>query len=170
MNSMHLSTTTTEHYNYGGAVTRTPAASIQKRRAVTHSSIKRGRWERWEKVAFLKGLRKYGKGKWKLIGSLIPTRTTVQVKTHAQVVLKRVANGENIFESLYYADDDSTDLSASSVVGTTSQLTPWSSPKKTSTIMASKPRKALHMTPDNRDVAAAEVLANLHAPAYNYAC
>jgi ketosteroid isomerase-like protein len=39
-----------------------------------HSEKKSGRWEKWEQIAFLKGLRKHGKGKWKLIRSKIKTR------------------------------------------------------------------------------------------------
>lgn len=34
---------------------------------------------------------------------MIPTRSTVQVKTHAQMVMKRVAAGDNAF-SEYYLD------------------------------------------------------------------
>lgn len=33
-----------------------------------------GRWERWEKFEFLRGLRRHGEGKWKKIGENIPTR------------------------------------------------------------------------------------------------
>jgi hypothetical protein len=33
-----------------------------------------GRWEQWERFAFLRGLRMYGRGKWKKISKLIPTR------------------------------------------------------------------------------------------------
>jgi hypothetical protein len=33
-----------------------------------------GRWTFEEKILFLKGLRRYGRGKWKKIGSLLPTR------------------------------------------------------------------------------------------------
>ena len=35
---------------------------------------KRGRWENWECTLFLDGLKKYGKGNWKKIALLIPTR------------------------------------------------------------------------------------------------
>ena len=41
-----------------------------------------------------------GKGKWKEIATLIPTRSTVQVKTHAQMVMKRVEAGEDVFEKM----------------------------------------------------------------------
>ena len=33
-----------------------------------------GRWEQFERHAFLRGLRYHGKGKWKAIASYIPTR------------------------------------------------------------------------------------------------
>lgn len=33
-----------------------------------------GRWEPWEKLEFLRGLRRHGKGHWKKIGEAIPTR------------------------------------------------------------------------------------------------
>ena len=38
-----------------------------------------------------------GRGKWKEIATLIPTRSTIQVKTHAQMVTKRQEMGEDIF-------------------------------------------------------------------------
>lgn len=40
----------------------------------TDPSKNRGHWTNEEKVAFLNGLRKYGKGKWSKIASEIPTR------------------------------------------------------------------------------------------------
>lgn len=63
----------------------------------TNIPHKIGRWEKWECVLFLNGLKEYGKGKWKQIAKLIPTRTTIQVKTHAQMVLKRLECGENVY-------------------------------------------------------------------------
>lgn len=33
-----------------------------------------GRWEKHERMAFLRGFRRYGKGKWKQIGAMIPSR------------------------------------------------------------------------------------------------
>jgi hypothetical protein len=33
-----------------------------------------GRWEKWEHKAFLEGLKIHGKGNWKLISTMIPTR------------------------------------------------------------------------------------------------
>ena len=38
-----------------------------------------------------------GRGKWKEIATLIPTRSTIQVKTHAQIIMKRQEMGEDIF-------------------------------------------------------------------------
>lgn len=108
--------------------------------------IKIGRWERWEKRAFLEGLRKYGQGKWKKISDLIPTRTPVQVKTHAQQILRKIASGETTVFELLESDD-------STVTSLTSEATDW-----TSVV----PTKTLHMTPDNKDVDAANILADLH--------
>jgi hypothetical protein len=87
-----------------------------------------GRWEKFERMAFLKGLRQHGRGHWKLISTGIPTRyesrerkasfhmylccclshlrvpchrrNTIQVKTHAQVVLKKHDEGFDIFQEL----------------------------------------------------------------------
>ena len=41
-----------------------------------------------------------GKGKWKEIATMIPTRSTIQVKTHAQQIIKRVEAGEDIYAYL----------------------------------------------------------------------
>lgn len=74
-----------------------------------------GRWSLDEKVLFLYGLQKYGKGRWKKIRTYIPSRyvpalfiqhslsctsSLVQIKSHAQKVLKRLDSGENIFRRL----------------------------------------------------------------------
>ncbi|GMH95465.1 hypothetical protein TL16_g13166, partial [Triparma laevis f. inornata] len=45
-------------------------------------------------------LRKYGKGQWKCIGREIPTRSLIQIKSHAQKVLKKIDAGENVFKML----------------------------------------------------------------------
>uniref|UniRef100_A0A6V2J0N9 Uncharacterized protein n=1 Tax=Ditylum brightwellii TaxID=49249 RepID=A0A6V2J0N9_9STRA len=76
-----------------------------RKRKIEPSQTKTGRWERSENVAFLRGLKYYGKGKWKQIGALIPTRTTIQVKTHAQMVMKRQEAGEDIFAELEDGDN-----------------------------------------------------------------
>mmetsp|Transcript_23380 Transcript_23380/g.32759 ORF Transcript_23380/g.32759 Transcript_23380/m.32759 type:complete len:337 (+) Transcript_23380:454-1464(+) len=63
-------------------------------------TYKTGRWSIEEKLLFLYGLSKFGKGKWKKIGSLLPTRSLVQIKSHAQKVMKRHEAGEDIFVTL----------------------------------------------------------------------
>mmetsp|Transcript_40666 Transcript_40666/g.85435 ORF Transcript_40666/g.85435 Transcript_40666/m.85435 type:complete len:155 (-) Transcript_40666:144-608(-) len=60
-------------------------------------AVKSGRWTDSERRIFLEGLKKFGRGKWKEIATLIPSRSTVQVKTHAQMVMKRVQQGEDVF-------------------------------------------------------------------------
>ena len=42
-----------------------------------------------------------GRGKWKEIATLIPTRSTVQVKTHAQMIMKRVEAGDDVFAEFH---------------------------------------------------------------------
>ncbi|KAL3789502.1 hypothetical protein HJC23_009738 [Cyclotella cryptica] len=64
------------------------------------SNVKSGRWTQAEKLTFLVGLKKFGRGKWKEIATMIPSRSTIQVKTHAQMVMKRVEEGEDIFDEL----------------------------------------------------------------------
>mmetsp|Transcript_34842 Transcript_34842/g.74271 ORF Transcript_34842/g.74271 Transcript_34842/m.74271 type:complete len:172 (+) Transcript_34842:140-655(+) len=77
-----------------------PRGCKAKRRnkpSVKPGGVKSGRWTDSERRMFLKGLKKFGRGKWKEIATLIPTRSTVQVKTHAQMVMKRVEQGEDVF-------------------------------------------------------------------------
>ncbi|GMI49065.1 hypothetical protein TrCOL_g9978 [Triparma columacea] len=59
-----------------------------------------GRWTFAEQVVFLQGLRTYGKGNWKQIGRDIPTRSLIQIKSHAQKVLKKIDAGEDLYRML----------------------------------------------------------------------
>ena len=79
-------------------------------------------------MAFLRGLRLYGRGNWKKIATLIPTRGTVQTKTHAQTLMKKYAEGENIFRELElfergilseneHEDDDDDDEEDNDIAG-----------------------------------------------------
>jgi hypothetical protein len=78
--------------------------------------------------------------------SICSIRTPVQVKTHAQQILRKIASGETTVFELLESDD-------STVTSLTSEATDW-----TSVV----PTKTLHMTPDNKDVDAANILADLH--------
>jgi hypothetical protein len=40
----------------------------------TRSKQTRGRWTKYEQVAFLRGIKKFGKGKWSKIATAIPSR------------------------------------------------------------------------------------------------
>eukprot|EP00527_Entomoneis_sp_CCMP2396_P001581 CAMPEP_0198145372 /NCGR_PEP_ID=MMETSP1443-20131203/23040_1 /TAXON_ID=186043 /ORGANISM="Entomoneis sp., Strain CCMP2396" /LENGTH=187 /DNA_ID=CAMNT_0043809001 /DNA_START=71 /DNA_END=634 /DNA_ORIENTATION=+ len=60
-----------------------------------------GRWTLDEKILFLYGLRRFGKGRWKKISIYLPDRSLVQIKSHAQKVLKRLDAGENVFRRLH---------------------------------------------------------------------
>ena len=54
------------------------------------SLVKTGRWTDAEHAAFETGLRRFGT-QWKLIQTLVPTRTLVQIRTHAQKYFVRNA-------------------------------------------------------------------------------
>ena len=45
--------------------------------------IRTGRWKPEEHAAFVKGLAQHGR-QWKKIQTMVPTRTLVQIRTHAQ--------------------------------------------------------------------------------------
>ena len=62
--------------------------------------LRTGRWTPNEKILFLYGLRMFGKGRWKKMSVYLPQRSLVQIKSHAQKVLKRQQAGENIFRRL----------------------------------------------------------------------
>ncbi len=66
----------------------------------TELSFRSGRWTPDEKILFLHGLKIFGKGRWKKISIYLPQRSLVQIKSHAQKVLKRQEAGEDIFRRL----------------------------------------------------------------------
>ena len=51
-----------------------------------------GRWTASEHSAFLTGLTLYGRD-WKLVSTLIPTRTSAQIRSHAQKYFAKVGVG-----------------------------------------------------------------------------
>lgn len=64
------------------------------------SAQRSGRWTPDEKILFLYGLKRFGKGRWKKMSIYLPHRSLVQIKSHAQKVLKRLEAGENVFRRL----------------------------------------------------------------------
>lgn len=67
---------------------------------VSGPSQRTGRWTPDEKLLFLYGLKRFGKGRWKKMSVYLPNRSLVQIKSHAQKVLKRLEAGENVFRKL----------------------------------------------------------------------
>jgi len=57
--------------------------------------MKRGRWAREEHKQFLKGLQLYGK-QWTLISDMIPSRTPVQIRSHAQKYFSKLRKKESL--------------------------------------------------------------------------
>lgn len=76
-------------------------------------------------------------------------RTPIQVKTHAQVMLKKLASGAKVIEYLD-SGDDATEMSVT-IDEDAKQF-----------VSSFVPSTILHMTPNKRDVDAANILADLH--------
>ena len=55
-----------------------------------------------------------GRGKWKEIATMIPTRSTIQVKTHAQQVMKRADLGEDVYAEFQMQEGPSSTSSTQS--------------------------------------------------------
>lgn len=54
------------------------------------SRINKGRWTKREKKLFEEAYNRYGK-EWKLIASIIGSRTVIQIRTHAQKYFQKIA-------------------------------------------------------------------------------
>eukprot|EP00543_Licmophora_paradoxa_P002219 CAMPEP_0202446382 /NCGR_PEP_ID=MMETSP1360-20130828/4879_1 /ASSEMBLY_ACC=CAM_ASM_000848 /TAXON_ID=515479 /ORGANISM="Licmophora paradoxa, Strain CCMP2313" /LENGTH=262 /DNA_ID=CAMNT_0049062835 /DNA_START=800 /DNA_END=1588 /DNA_ORIENTATION=- len=65
----------------------------------------KGRWSDEEKCLFLVGLQRFGRGKWREIGTVLTTRSSVQIKSHGQKLCDKQEQGVDIFAPLkkYYA-------------------------------------------------------------------
>lgn len=63
-----------------------------------------GRWTHEEHTSFVAGLREHGKN-WKLIASMVPTRTVVQIRTHAQKYFLKLDKAK----SLGYTDAEAAE-------------------------------------------------------------
>lgn len=53
-------------------------------------TLETGRWSSAEHQRFLEGLNLYGRRKWQKIAELVGTRTTIQVRSHAQKYFKKI--------------------------------------------------------------------------------
>mmetsp|Transcript_56345 Transcript_56345/g.136661 ORF Transcript_56345/g.136661 Transcript_56345/m.136661 type:complete len:346 (+) Transcript_56345:3991-5028(+) len=65
-------------------VLKTREVPASYRRTPSGEFVNGGHWTEDEQERFLEGLRLHGRGRWKRIAHVVGTRTTVQVKTHAQ--------------------------------------------------------------------------------------
>ena len=73
-----------------------------------------GRWTESEQTSFLRGIKKFGRGKWSKIASMIPSRTVVQVKTHGQTMFKNIKSSADLELMLMHVDDTDTNYNSSS--------------------------------------------------------
>ena len=84
------SMTRLEHCNSAGEVHfDTPLTSMELPQP-QNNVINKGRWSKREKKIFEEAFKQYGK-EWKLIASLIKTRTVIQIRTHAQKYFQKIA-------------------------------------------------------------------------------
>ena len=63
----------------------------RKKNIIARVVENKGKWSENEHRAFVKGLVLYGKD-WKRIHTLVPSRTLLQIRTHAQKYLKKQAD------------------------------------------------------------------------------
>ena len=66
-----------------------PYFKVKNKKDFSDLNINRGRWSEEEKNNFIKGIFLYGT-KWKKINSLIPSRTAIQVRSHAQKIYQKM--------------------------------------------------------------------------------
>ncbi|CAN8073492.1 unnamed protein product [Agarophyton chilense] len=71
--------------------------------------FKRG-WTKEEHYLFLLGLQKYGRGNWKKIAEMIPSRTATQVQSHAQKYFKRLEQKDKRKRSIHDSHLESGDM------------------------------------------------------------
>lgn len=63
--------------------------NFSKNRNNDVSKFKTGRWDKDEHARFVEAIKKYGKN-WKIIDTLLPTRSSVQIRSHAQKFFRRL--------------------------------------------------------------------------------
>ncbi|CAM9314426.1 unnamed protein product, partial [Scytosiphon promiscuus] len=66
----------------------------------------KGRWTSEEHEAFLLGLRLFKRDNWAAVAAVVPTRTVLQVRTHAQKYFNKVDRGEDFPEEPYPSQYD----------------------------------------------------------------
>ena len=84
-------------------VLTTREVPVSYRKTISGEFVNGGHWTDDEQERFLEGLRLHGRGRWKRISEVVGTRTTVQVKTHAQTYFDQ---GGNIPSDRPWAEDE----------------------------------------------------------------
>lgn len=80
-----------------------PSKSFKKkRRLILDPKYKQGRWTDHEQLDFIKGIFKLGKNNWKKLEEEITTRTSTQIRSHAQKFLVKLLKKYNILSKLYF--------------------------------------------------------------------
>ena len=92
---------------------RTPQAATTTNTMKAKSSSS-GRWSRAEHEAFLEGLKIYGR-EWKKVAQKIPTRTSAQIRSHAQKYFAKLARDEQQQAHMWLNTDGTGNLGSNSV-------------------------------------------------------
>ena len=104
LNTPQLNDSHTPFIGTGSVISIDKRSRVGKKTSQKYRSFSSGRWTTEEHNNFLEGLKLYGKI-WKKIQILVPTRSTIQIRTHAQKFF--LANGKEA--ELLYSDDSSSD-------------------------------------------------------------
>jgi SHAQKYF class myb-like DNA-binding protein len=95
----------------------------KKRRASMQEGQSAGRWTDAEHQAFLVGLQAYGR-EWKKVASHIPTRTSAQVRSHAQKYFAKIQKEEETWASQNSTTLEQEHAAAAASAGVASTLSP----------------------------------------------
>lgn len=130
-----------------------------------------GRWTPDEKILFLHGLKMFGKGRWKKISIYLPQRSLVQIKSHAQKVLKRQEAGESIFRRLEENRNEIDNLVVQAArqrdalrMAGINVNTPSAKPRKSLVKSAAKKKRMTDMTRTTESIVSPEIQENLFHP------
>jgi SHAQKYF class myb-like DNA-binding protein len=70
------------------------------------TTIKQGRWKAEEHETFISGLKEYGKD-WEAVAKLIPSRSIIQIRSHAQKYFKKLSKTDPLLMQPYFNNHSS---------------------------------------------------------------
>lgn len=79
-----------------------PNSNRKKKKLYLDPKYKHGRWTDKEHSDFIRGIFKLGKNNWKKLEEEIPTRTSTQIRSHAQKFLVKLLKKYNILSRIVF--------------------------------------------------------------------